>query len=188
MSIAITSFARNRLFPKKSKRNTIQNCSPEEFVQYVNEHEPLKLVDGYAPFCKLGVYQNWTSTRCLTVPITDGNRHLLRSGYEHRTPSELPVLARWFEFEDVEVPVAAFLIVILYSRDQLQKEGERVQEDWGIVGCLYTSAPKEIPMTPATILRNALGVEEGGSDVSLDRMAYRHSVAFWEKNAVWRYS
>lgn len=186
MSIAITPFARDRLFPKKKRRNTIQDCSPEEFERHVNEREPLEIVDGYAPFCKLLVYRNWTSTRCLAVPITSGNRHLLRSGYEARSPSELPVLSRWFE--GVEAPVASYMIVIVYSQVQLIKEGEQIHADWGIVGCLFTSEPHEIPMSPATILRNALGVEEGGSGVPLDRKAYSRSVEFWENNATWRHS
>jgi hypothetical protein len=130
------------------------------------------------------VHRNWTTTRCLTVPITDGNRQHLRSGYEARSKSELPVLTRWFE--GIESPVANFLIVILYSREQLLKEGERIDAGWGVVGCLYTAEPAEIPMAPITMMRNALGVEEGGSGVPLDREAYRHSVAFWEANANWR--
>jgi hypothetical protein len=55
-----------------------------------------------------------------------------------------------------------------------------------VVGCLYTAEPEEIPMVPITMLRNALGVEEGGSGVPLDREAYRRAVAFWEQHANWR--
>ena len=55
---------------------------------------PLRVLDGYAPFCKLHVHRNWTSTRCLAVPITDGNRDLLRSAYEARTKEELDAIAR----------------------------------------------------------------------------------------------
>ena len=127
---------------------------------------------------------NWTSTRCLTVPINDDNRHLLRTAYEARTKDELPVLVRWFE--GIEAPVANYLIVILYSREQLAKEGVPIDADWGIVGCLYTDEPEEIPMAPITMMRNALGVDEGGSGVPLDREAYRRSVEFWERNANWR--
>ncbi len=184
MSIVLTPFARARLFPKEPRPNTIRDCTAGEFERYLNDHEPLKVLDGYAPFCKLHVHRNWTSTRCLTVPITDENRHQLRSGYEARTQSELAVLTRWFE--GVEPPVANFLVVILYSREQLLKEGERIEADWGVVGCLYTTEPEEIPMAPITMMRNALGVEEGGSGVPLDREAYRRSVAFWEANANWR--
>ena len=185
VSITLTPFARARLFPRESRRNTIQDCTPEQFVEHLNEQPPLKVLDGYAPFCKLHVHRNWTPTRCLTIPITEANRHLLKTGYEARTKAELPVLTRWFE--GLEAPVADYLVVILYSREQLAKEGERIDADWGIVGCLYTAAPEEIPMAPITMMRNALGVEEGGSGVALDREAYRRSVEFWERNANWRH-
>ena len=184
MSIVLTPFARARLFPREPRPNTIRDCSAEEFEQELNRREPLKVLAGYADFCKLPVHRNWTTTRCLTVPITDANRHLLRSGYDARSKSELPVLTRWFE--GFEPPVADYLIVILYDRDQLQKEGERIEADWGVVGCLYAAEPEEIPMAPITMMRNALGVDEGGSGVPLDREAYRRSVAFWDANANWR--
>lgn len=184
MSIVLTPFARARLFPKDARRNTIQDCTPEAFERRLNDEAPVKVLPGYAPFCRLRVHRNWTSTRCLTMPITDANRHRLRSAYEARTPAELPVLVRWFE--GIEAPVADYLVVILYSREQLAKEGEPIEADWGIVGCLYTAEPEEIPMAPITMMRNALGVDEGGSGVPLDRDAYRRSVEFWERHANWR--
>lgn len=184
MTIVLTPFARTRLFPAGRRRNAIQDCTPQAFEQRLNEEAPLAILDGYAPFCRLHVHRNWTSTRCLTVPITDDNRHLLRSSYEARSSAELPVLVRWFE--GIEPPVADYLVVILYSAAQLAREDAPIQGDWGIVGCLYTQVPEEIPMAPITMMRNALGVEEGGSGVPIDREAYRRSVAFWERNANWR--
>jgi len=44
----------------------------------------------------------------------------------------------------------------------------------------------ETPMAPITMLRNALGVEEGGSGVPLDRAAYHRAVEFWRGHASWR--
>jgi len=38
-------------------------------------------------------------------------------------------------------------------------------------------------MKPETMLRNALGVEEGGSGVVLNKEAYLKSVDFWSNNA-----
>ncbi|HNR91078.1 MAG: DUF3228 family protein [Luteimonas sp.] len=184
MSIVLTPFALARLFPREPRRNTIQDCTPAEFERRLNDEAPHKVLDGYAPFCKLHVHRNWTSTRCLTVPITEVNRPLLRSAYEARTKDELPVLVRWFE--GVEAPIADWLVVILYSREQLAKEGAPIEADWGIVGCLYTAEPEEIPMAPITMMRNALGVDEGGSGVPLDREAYHRSVAYWENHANWR--
>jgi hypothetical protein len=184
MSIVLTEFARTRLFPRQPRRNTIQDCTPEAFEQRLNEAPPLMVLDGYAPFCKLHVHRNWTSTRCIALPITDDNRHLLRSAYEARSSDELVVLVRWFE--GVEPPVANYLLVIVYDRAQLAREGAAIDADWGVVGCLYTSEPEEIPMAPITMLRNALGVEEGGSGVPIDRAAYDRSVAFWSVHANWR--
>lgn len=184
MFIILTRFARTRLFPAQPRRNTIQDCTAAQFERHLNAHAPTKVLDGYAPFCKLHVHRNWTSTRCLTVPITDANRHSLRSAYEARTKGELPVLVRWFE--RVEPPVADWLVVILYSREQLAKERAPIDADWGVVGCTYTAKPEEVPMAPITMMRNALGVDEGGSGVPIDHAAYRRGVEFWERNANWR--
>src|SRR3546814_7443805 len=123
-AIILTPFARTRLFPSEPRGNTSQDCTPGQFEQRLNEESPLEVLDGYAPFCKLHVHRNWTSTRCLTVPVSDDNRHLLRSAYEARTRDELPVLVRWFE--GVEPPVAEYLVAILYSAEQLAKEGSPI--------------------------------------------------------------
>ncbi|MBV2208352.1 MAG: DUF3228 family protein [Thermomonas sp.] len=182
--IVLTEFARPRLFPRDGRSTAIQDVSAEAFEQHLNVQPPLAVLNGYAPFCKLHVHRNWTSTKCSVIPITEANRHQLRSAYEARTKEELPVLVRWFE--GLQPPVANYLIPILYSREQLAKEGSPIEADWGVVGCLYTMTPEEIPMVPITMLRNALGVEEGGSGVALSREAYRRSVAFWETHANWR--
>lgn len=184
MSIVLTDFARPRLFPREPRRNTVRDCTPEQFEHHLNTVPPDRVLDGYAPFCKLHVHRNWTSTRCLAVPITDANRDALRSGYEARTSDELAVLVRWLE--GIEPPVANWLIAILYSRAQLAREGTRIEAEWGVVGCMYTMDPEETPMAPITMMRNALGVDEGGSGVPLDREAYRRSVAFWDAHANWR--
>src|SRR5690606_35845644 len=127
MSIVLTPFARTRLFPRDRRRNAIQDCTPDGFERHLNEHAPLKVLDGYAPFCKLHVHENWTSTRCITVPVTDANRHLLRSAYEARSREELPVLVRWFE--GIEPPVARYMLPILYSRGQMAVEGSPIDGD-----------------------------------------------------------
>jgi len=92
MPIIFTDFARTRLFPREPRRNTIQDITPEAFERHLNAVPPQRVLDGYAPFCKLHVHRNWTSTRCLAVPITGDNQHLLRSGYEARSKEALAVL------------------------------------------------------------------------------------------------
>jgi hypothetical protein len=182
--IVLTEFARNRLFPREPRPNTIRDTTAAAFERQLNEQAPLHDLPGYAPFCRLHVHRNWTTTRCLTVPITEHNRHQLRSGYEARSRGELPVLVRWFE--GLEAPLAQYLVVILYDSRQLAKEGSPIDADWGVVGCLYTHAPAETPMSPITMMRNALGVAEGGSGVPLDAEAYGRSVEYWSAHANWR--
>lgn len=184
MSIVLTDFARARLFPRGGRANAVQDLSPAQFEAELNAREPERVIPGYAEFCQLHVHRNWTSTRCATIAITAENRGQLRSAYEARNDRELPVLVRWFE--GLTAPVARYLIPILYSREQLAHEGSPIAADWGVVGCLYTMEPEETPLAPITMLRNALGVEEGGSGVPLDRKAYRRSVDFWDAHANWR--
>src|SRR3546814_17638571 len=91
MAIILTPFARTRLFPSEPRGNTIQDCTPGQFEQRLNEESPLEGLDGYAPLSKLHVHRKWTSTRGLTGPVSDANWHLLRAAYEARTPGERPV-------------------------------------------------------------------------------------------------
>lgn len=186
--IALTEFARKRLFPGPQRLEKIQGVTADEFEAYVNSHGPEQVLPGYADFCQLHVYKNWTDTRCMAVPVTKQNRHLLRSGYEARTKAELPVLTRWFEGLSGELapPRANYLLVIVYDREQMAKEGDVLDADWGVVGCLGTLTPEETPIAPITMMRNALGVDEGGSGVAVDAAAYRASVKFWDEHAIWR--
>ena len=125
------------------------------------------------------------------LEITEENQSLLRSGYEARTEQELPVLVRWFPKATAPAPTeAAFLDIILYSREQIQKETEAMgREDdgetapWGIISVKAQSVDYELPMQPITMMRNALGADEGGSGVSMSREAYKESVGFWAKYA-----
>src|SRR3546814_17359923 len=89
MPIILTDFARTRLFPREPRRNTIQDITPEAFERHLNAVPRSRVLDGYAPFCKLHGHRNWTSTRCLPVPIPEHNRHPPRSGYEAPRPAEL---------------------------------------------------------------------------------------------------
>ena len=116
---------------------------------------------------------------------------MLKTAYDARKPEELPVLIRYFPAESVpEPPVSKYLDIILYSREQIQKEAAAMgREDepttvpWGIISVKAQDVNYELPMNPITMMRNALGREEGGSGVAIDREAYAASVAFWSKHA-----
>ncbi|MEM7191059.1 MAG: DUF3228 family protein [Pseudomonadota bacterium] len=184
--IAMTEFALRNWEPKASGTR-VEGITPEELVNRCNAAgDPL--VDGYAPFCKHLFLRNDTRTRCGFAPITEDNRGLLQSGYAARRDGELAVLERWFE--DIEAPCAEWLDVILYSHAQLVAEAAEYPEeqpvpdcDWGIVSIIGVLEPAEPPMPPITQMRNAMGRDEGGSGVAIDRAAYARAVEFWDRHA-----
>lgn len=179
--------------------------TPESFVARVNEayaKGEVELKEGYAPFCKHIFIPNFTAARAGAMPITEENISRLRSGYLCRQEGELAVLFRWFPMkgkssgeedgvEGVEPPVAEWLDVILYSREQVRAEchamgrkNDGATEPWAIISIKPQSLGHELPMQPITMLRNALGKAEGGSGIPLDRAKYEESVSYWRDHAV----
>jgi hypothetical protein len=54
--------------------------------------------------------------------------------------------------------------------------------EWGIISIKAQDHGYETPMQPITMLRNALGADQGGSGVELKRDLYQQSVDFWSKH------
>ena len=101
-------------------------------------------------------------------------------------------MTRWFRKEAVgKRPPAKFLDIILYSREQIEKENasrggaaaEKETAPWGIVSIKAQDTDSELPMAPITMMRNALGKEYGGSGVPLKHEDYKASVAYWKDHA-----
>ena len=199
-NIKITDFAK-RHFDSKFGGTKILDSTPEDFERILslsisalnllptNEYSTERIIPGYADFCKLVVLKNFTDARTGTLPITLDNYQYLRTGFSSRTEKELPVMDRWFDLP-LSTPKAKYLVVVLYSKEQLDKERKEGEEefigDWGAVAILGQISSNEEPMKPITMMRNALGIEEGGSGVPIDREAYKKSVDFWSNNATVR--
>ena len=215
MKIKVTDFA-ERHFDKDFGGTKILDFSVEEFEKKINKYSEeikknidniktnksiqqngskIKVMNGYADFCKLVAIPNFSDAKVGSMPIILENYQYLRSGYSARREGELPVLSRWLELP-LGKPVAEWLILVLYDKNQIDKEAKveynknpslkkykSFDADWGIVAILGQSHSGEEPMKPETMLRNALGIEEGGSGVKLDREKYLESVEFWNKNA-----
>ena len=123
MKVALTEFAKKRHFPSDSSRagTIILGKSPEEFENDVNlKISSAKILDGYAPFCKLVPLENWTQTKSGIAKITPKNERFLKTDYKARVDGELPVLVRWFD--GIIAPIAKYLILVLYSKEQIVKE------------------------------------------------------------------
>lgn len=102
----------------------------------------------------------------------------------------LSSLVRWFPSHSVTPAVAKYLDIILYSREQIRKESQAIgKEDdqeapWGIISVKAQDVDYELPMNPITQMRNAVGREEGGSGVPLNRAEYMKSVEYWRNHAL----
>ena len=215
-NIRVTEFAK-RHFDRKFGGTKILDTTVEQFETFLNrdlgayyktktgmhflELNPFteKIMDGYAPFCKLIAIKNFTNAKTGVLPIKPEYQSFVRFGYSSRRDSELDVQSVWLDMPSMFVPDAEYLIVVVYDREQLEKEHEAdmsklAEEDyeafefasddaeWGVVAILGQMHSSEEPMKPITMMRNSLGKEEGGSGVPLDREAYKKSVEFWGEN------
>jgi hypothetical protein len=169
----------------------------EEFVKKINafyfEKKTTELLDGYAPFCKHIIMENFTRSKPHCIAVNRSNVKKLKTGYIKRAEHELPVLSRWFEKDSTLRARARFLDIILYSKEQIQLESKHtgvpdphanIDYDYAIVGVKPQNEYEETPMQPITLMRNALGVEFGGSGISLNETLYNKAVDYWSRHAV----
>jgi len=187
--IILSEFAISRHFDPMMGGTKILDLIPDQVESLINSLTPVADAEGYAPFCRHLFFENFSEALDGVAEITPENEGLLKSGYEARTPKELPVLCRWFSRKDVPVGKANFLDVIVYSREHcIDIEKMEVPEgvEWVVVSINSCPTPVESPMPPATMVRNALGPEEGGSGVPLNRDSYLASVAYWSQWAIVR--
>ena len=115
----------------------------------------------------------------------------MKTSYAARTEKELPVLNRFVRSSDLPadaVAPAKYLDLILYSREQIIEENKAMGNvsndtaEWGIVSVKAQNHGHETPMQPITMMRNALGVDQGGSGIPLNPTLYRESAAFWSQH------
>lgn len=162
----------------------------DELLDAFNKSEII--LDGPWDFCKYVVIENTFNVKCATMPITLDVYPFIRTDYSSRTPQELPILSRFVQLPPgLKLPDANYIVGVLYSREQLLKEFKPTDENpefllsedttYGIVAIMGTIEPKPDPLVPITIMRNALGVDEGGNGETLNKELYNESVEFWSK-------
>mgnify|MGYP003131163391 CR=1 FL=1 len=177
-SIQLLDFAK-RHFDDDFVGTKITTYTPEEWINILNRNEcrvatvydtkPLcvliNVLDGFAPFCKVLICENFSGCMSGMARITDSNRDLLNKEWRVRREGEDEYLATWFNVDDVEPAIATYLHVIVYNREQLKAEGIELADgkEWGIVSINAEHVPHPVPMHPETMLRNRKGIEAGGN-------------------------
>jgi hypothetical protein len=188
----------DRQFSKDFSGTKIKLTDKDELLQIINDTYEFgigdigQLLDSEWDFCKYLVIPNEFDIKCAVREITLDIYPYIRTDYVKRTPEELPILSRFVQLPPgFKGKVANYIVLVLYSKDQLQKEfkaKEEVQEfyfddsvEWGIVCIMGTAEPKPDPLVPITIMRNSLGIDEGGNGEKINRDVYNDSVEFWSK-------
>ncbi len=191
-SIGLAPFAEKH-FLTQGKRTAMISAPIQGFLSFVNEgieKGNVMEVPSSMDFCRYLFIPNFTDARPSHMRIENSNAIWLRSAYEARTERELPVLVRWFDLP-IPAPVAEYLMLIVYSKDQLLKEAEHSKEvvpdePWSVISIMALNTTEVPPMPPITIMRNALGMEEGGNGKALDKQAYAKAVEYWDAHAMVR--
>jgi hypothetical protein len=189
----------------KAYGGTVFSLSVHDFEMIANSlYSDDLLREGYAPFCKhlfLPVNAFFLAEESDKIPRVNvlpvvGNEHLIRTSYAARNEKEVPVLQRFIPIDALDgpdrLPAAKYLDLILYSREQIEKENESMGKQstsndettvpWGIVSIKAQLEDYELPMNPITQMRNALGTDQGGSGIPLNREEYMKSVEYWSAN------
>lgn len=187
MTIEITNFCK-RQFDKPNSKNPLSLERAKTLIK--KAASPYSIKQGYADFTRIVTLKNqnedgsfiFPELKALVMNRTDAfaKGAKLETAYEARTEYELPVLIEWVS--GIEAPTAPWIHLILYSQEQLAKENDPISTEWGLVAVSCGLHDEIDPMQPITAMRNALGVEEGGSGFPLDREAYRKSAQFWSEH------
>jgi len=184
MSIQTTSFAAGRHFDPTFAGTKIASHTVEDFdalVYGATLNEGHFIEGETAGFVRHVFVRNFTDALSGVAKITKYNAALLRTEYKARREGELAVLTRHFPAGSVRVERCEWLHLVLYSREQLEKEGMEIDADWGIVSINSATAPEAAPLGPAAQMRNALGIEQGGNGKPLDTAEYQRGVDYWNQ-------
>ena len=184
----------NRQFSHNFSGTKVDPEIKEELLRVINDEysSESNLMDSEWDFCKYLVIKNEFDIKCAVREITLDIYPYIRTEYVSRTPEELPILTRFAQLPPgFKSQNANYIVLVLYSREQLKKEFKPKEEqefyfdnyvEWGIVSIMGTIEPKPDPLVPITIMRNALGIKEGGNGEILNKNAYDESVEFWSKH------
>ena len=188
MQIEFTTFSLRQFGPNYA--GTKLPLKYKTNIESIINSSDTKWLDSYQPFCKYLIVKNTYNIKTGTIKLNWFNKLFIKTRYISRTENELEVLTRCIKLPFwIKRPKANYLVFVLYSREQLIKELKQNETlelsdncEWGVVAILGTSYPYPAPMPPITIMRNALGIEEGGNGVNLDKQLYKESVEFWKNN------
>lgn len=139
---------------------------------------------GYADFVHI-VSVNEPDILCNIAKITPQNEKLLKTEMTKRREGEEEYEHRFFESKDVKGIPSHHVDIILYTKEQLDKEGEKnTGSDFDIISINAEISEKGAPIAPVTMRRNIKGPASGGSGHQHTEEEIGESEKFWEQHAL----
>lgn len=193
-----------RYFKKDFVGTNLSHINQDELLEFINSNyndiypvdlddNDIELLDSLYDFCKYLVIplDNEYKINCSVKRIEQSDYQFIKSDYSSRTETELDVISRRLEIPKIfSQPKSKYLVVILYTKEQLLKEHDSTDKnikfelnndcEYGIVSLMGTIEPYPDSITPITMMRNALGKKYGGNGVKINFDEYNKSVNFWK--------
>ena len=193
-NLEMLGFCLSNTFDPTRSGTTVTGITSEDFMTQINQRASLELgtvevSSEYPEICRhFFVKNDFTTTRQGVVAITSDLRPLVvaamvtRGGQEE---VENPYKAYSISSENVDVPQAEFLDIILYSREHLKDEGIAIDGDWGVVTILGVPTCEQTPPTRVTLERNSVGTDAGGNGIEATASMLSKSDAYWYPTGTW---
>jgi len=139
---------------------------------------------GYANFVRI-VDTKDPSILCPIAKITAQNKKFLKTEKTKRREGEEEYEQRYFDSKDVKGMPSHHVSIIMYTKEQLDKEGEKnTGSDLDIISINAEINSKGAPITPETMRRNIKGPQYGGSGYQHTKKEIGESEAFWNQYAM----
>jgi hypothetical protein len=135
--------------------------------------------DGYADFVRI-VRIARPDVLSPIVLVTDENKDLIQTEITTRREGEEPYKHRFISSDDSPKSPSDHVNIIMYSREQLEAEGDTVPtHDWEIICITAEIDGLDAPIAPSTMRRNMNGVGGSGHQHTEEEIA--ESEEYWHK-------
>ncbi len=139
---------------------------------------------GYADFVRIVSIRD-PKILCSIAKITLENKKFLKTEKTKRREEEEEYEHSFFESKDVKGIPSHHVDLILYTREQLEKEKEKhTGSDYDLISVNAEISEKGAPITPETMRRNIKGPDSGGSGHQHTKKEIAHSEDFWKDHAL----
>ena len=139
---------------------------------------------GYADFVRV-VSIHDPEILCPIAKVTPENEKFLNEEVTKRRENEESYKHKFFHSKDVKGMPSHHVNIILYTKEQLDKEKEKnTGSDFDIISINAEPTEAGAPITPETMRRNIKGPEFGGSGHQHTEDEISHSEKFWKDHAM----